>query len=685
MSRRVTYVPGLDGLRALAVLAVMAYHGGLSFLPGGFFGVDAFFVLSGFLITTLLLAESAASGRVRLGAFWARRARRLVPALLLVLLFVVLYTRYVAGPGAYPSLRGDTLATLLYSANWRFVADGQSYGALTGPVTPLLHMWSLAIEEQFYIVWPLVVLALVRRRRRTAGSAPSVLFGLSLVGALASALDMALRFHPGGNPTTVYFSTDTHAQSLLIGTALGAGLARWRQASAGEGRASEPSRRARAMVGGTGVLGVAVCAWAWSQLSYGQSLVYRGGFLLVSLSVAAVVASLVLRPAGALSRLLSIPPLRFLGRISYGMYLWHFPIDIALGPGPTHLQGIGLFLLRSGVTVAVSTLSYYGLELPVRTGSVPALTRLRLGAPAAVVGAAALVAVTTLPAPASGAPLPSSSLVTAAGGPAVSGAFAHAPVRVLLVGDSVALTLGAGLGDAAHQAGISLEDEGILGCGVAMGTVMWADIDGQEQQAPVVPPCQSDPSTGVPWPAAWRSWLAEVRPNVVVLLAGRWEVVDRLYDGRRTNILHPAFAAYVKDMLEEAVDVGTSTGARMVLMTAPCYSLGDQFDGSPFPEDDPGRVEAYNRLVEEVAAEHPGTVAVQDLYAMVCPGGRFTPNLHGTPLRTPDGIHFDTAPGTGAALLAPRILPEWEELGHAQEAAGGTVPSGPLPTRLAPA
>jgi peptidoglycan/LPS O-acetylase OafA/YrhL len=674
---RLAYMPGLDGIRALAVLAVMAYHGGLSFLPAGFFGVDAFFVLSGFLITTLLVTESASAGRIAVRAFWGRRARRLLPALLLMLVFVVLYARFVAPSGAYPGLRWDALASLFYSANWRFIANGQSYTATAGPVTPLLHMWSLAIEEQFYIVWPLLLLVVMRLRRGDPTRALRTLLAVSVGGALASALEMGLVFGSGSDPTRAYFGTDTHAQCLLVGTALAAGLALWRRRQP----VADLSRAGRRAVSAGGVAGVGVCAWAWSQLQYDQAFVFRGGFLLVSVSVAAVIASVVLEPAGLLARGLALPPLRFLGRISYGMYLWHFPLDIALSAARTGTEGATLFLLRAGATVAVSTLSFYVVERPLRAGAVAAAIKARVVAPAAVVATAALVVAATVPAAASGAPLPSPGTAVRA---AAAGAGPAAPVRVLLVGDSVALSLGVGLTYQATRSHITLEDLGILGCGVAFGTVLWADDAGQEQPFTIAPPCQSGAGAGVPWTDAWRSWLGEVHPNVVVLLAGRWEVTDHLYDGVRTDILHAGFAAYVRGMLERAVAIGTSTGAHMVLMTAPCFSEGEQPDGSPFPEDDIRRVEAYNRLVDEVGAANPSKVTVQDLFSMACPGRRFTTTLHGAPFRSADGVHFDTAPGTGADLLAPRILPEWENLGHAQQAAGGSVVTTPLPTTFSP-
>jgi peptidoglycan/LPS O-acetylase OafA/YrhL len=669
-------MPALDGMRAFAVLAVMAYHSGLSILPAGFFGVDAFFVLSGFLITTLLVTEWDSTRGIALRAFWARRARRLLPALLVMLVFVALYARFVATPGMYPGLRWDSIAALFYSANWHFIVSNQNYFVQAGAVSPLLHTWSLAIEEQFYIVWPLVVLAIMRFGRKDTTRALKTLLVVSVVGAVASALEMALLFTPGTDPTREYFGTDTHAQCLLAGAALAAAVALWRR------HRSTPvsSVRGRRMLSGVGLVGVGVCAWAWSQWQYGQTLVFRGGFLIVSVSVAAVILSTVLHPTGVVARALSWGPLRFIGQISYGMYLWHFPLDIALTGSRTGLQGTALFLFRTLVTVAVSTVSFYGLERPIRRGTLLSSTRALVATPVAVLVTAGIVLLATV-APA-GAAATSTNPTTASTTPPVSipASLASAPVRVMIVGDSVALTLGVGL--AFHQAQwhIDMSNLAILGCGVDQGSNIWDDVQGRLEETAIADPCRVVAKKGyVPWPTAWSEWVRIVRPNVVVLLAGRWEADDRLYEGHRTNILNKAYAQYTKEQLERAVTIGTSTGARMVLMTSPCFSEGEQLDGSPWPQDDIRRVQEYNTLVKEVGSENPSKVTVQDLYSMTCPDGKFQASLNGQPLRDADGVHFALVPGAGAALLAPKILPLWEELGHEQEAAGGKIPKGPAP------
>jgi hypothetical protein len=296
--------------------------------------------------------------------------------------------------------------------------------------------------------------------------------------------------------------------------------------------------------------------------------------------------------------------------------------------------------------------------------------------------------------------VPATPLVTL-----VPAAYRADPVRVLLVGDSQALTLGLGLQAAvkdnpAAYDNMNILDEGTLGCGVADGTTA------VERGAlfNVGWPCTPDPQNGncspggifgaqkfVPcqaWTSAWADWVAQMKPNVVVLLAGGGEVLDRMYEGHLTDILDPSFAAYVKSQLEQAVAVATAGGARMILETKPCQSTGEQPDGDPWPEDSADRQAAYNRLLRQVAAAHPGQVYVQDLNSYVCPGGQYTADLDGVPIRQPDGVHFAYGQADeGGSYLAPVLLPYWETIGHLQEAAtnGASVNVGPLPVYYAPA
>ena len=316
--------PGLDGVRALAVLAVMGFHAGVSELSGGFLGVDVFFVLSGFLITDLLVVQYDRLGRLDLKSFWARRARRLLPPLA-VMLVVVTAAATVIEPSQEGSLRLALLAAATYTSNWYQIAHHVSYFASLGPMPPLDHLWSLAIEEQFYLIWPLIlwflILRLPTRRARIIAT---------LLGAGMSALAMALEYTPGGNPSAVYYGTYTHASALLIGSALALAYPLATLSST----AANLTRRLDAV----GVAGLAVLAWAIGHFSGSDPAVYPFGLILAAVGAAGLVAAAA--STGVISAMTSLPPLRWLGVRSYAMYLWHWPV-IALtgavaGQAPPH-------------------------------------------------------------------------------------------------------------------------------------------------------------------------------------------------------------------------------------------------------------------------------------------------------------------------------------------------------------
>ncbi|WP_460447057.1 acyltransferase family protein, partial [Angustibacter aerolatus] len=354
----------LDGLRAVAVTAVVVYHLGSgtgSVLPGGFLGVDLFFVLSGYLITGLLLAEHARTGRIALGAFWARRVRRLLPALLLVLLVVCAATWWAARPETWPARRADVLWTLGYAANWHFVAVGEDYFAAYAGASPLRHAWSLSIEEQFYAAWPLlvaVVLGLAARARRSdAGRRALGVVSVLLVAGSAAAL--ALELDPRA-PARAYYGTEGRVQELLVGALLTLVLPRLRRLPSWAGWLG-----AAGLVAGLGLGDDAAPAY------------YRGGALAFCVAVALVVAAVEQAPASALGRALSWRPAVALGRVSYGVYLWHWPVLVLLPqPGPPGEPRWWLVqAVRVLATLAAAGLSYRLVELPVQRGGVPWLRR----------------------------------------------------------------------------------------------------------------------------------------------------------------------------------------------------------------------------------------------------------------------------------------------------------------------
>jgi hypothetical protein len=239
----------------------------------------------------------------------------------------------------------------------------------------------------------------------------------------------------------------------------------------------------------------------------------------------------------------------------------------------------------------------------------------------------------------------------------------------MLFGDSTALTLGWSLGakPLATKYNYSFQDLGSLGCGVALGTTVRARGKDLPEPStcnglPVVP---GTPLDGRPWPVQWQTHIAISHPNVVVLLAGRWEVVDRTYQGAWTNILHPAYADYVKDVLEYASKLVAATGANMVFMTAPCIDEAKQPNGTPWPENQPARLAEYNKLVGQVAAENPTTDSVVNLDGVVCPHGKFDSKYKGVTIRDSDGVHFKL---TAGLILAPALMPPIVASGRAQMA-----------------
>ena len=362
------YMPGLDGLRAVAVLAVIAYHLQLPFAPGGLLGVGVFFTLSGYLITDLLLGQHAVSGQLRLTEFWLRRARRLLPALFVMLAVVAVWVALL-DRAQLPGLRPAMAAAAGYVSNWWLIVQHSSYFARFGPPSPLGHLWSLAVEEQFYLIWPWLLLLGLRAAPGRRGR--YWLTAATLALAAASAAGMTLLYHPGYDPTRVYDGTDTRAFALMIGAALAfvwpSRLLR-----------SELGARGRWLLdgaGAAGLIGILLLVWRTGQYS---PFLYRGGMVLLSAGTAAVVAASA-SPASRIGRALGWGPLRWVGVRSYGIYLWHYPIIVLTTPangGESPARGAA----QLAASVAAAALSWQFIEEPVRHGAIGRLwARLRGG------------------------------------------------------------------------------------------------------------------------------------------------------------------------------------------------------------------------------------------------------------------------------------------------------------------
>jgi peptidoglycan/LPS O-acetylase OafA/YrhL/lysophospholipase L1-like esterase len=366
------YMPGLDGLRAIAVLAVIAYHEQFGWAPGGLLGVGVFFTLSGFLITSILVSQWSAIGKLKLGDFWLHRARRLLPALFVMLAVVTAWVT-VADRARLASLRGSVGAAAAYFSNWYIIAQNQSYFARFAPPAPLDHLWSLAVEEQFYLLWPLLLIGglLLLRRRHAATAWLMLPTGIAAAG---SAVAMTLLYQPGMDPTRVYEGTDTRAFGLLIGAMLA--LA-W---PSGSKRGEHSAQRrwpgyALDTVGLAGLAGIGVMIWKVGEYS---AFAYHGGLVLLSFATVAVVAATAY-PASIVGAALGWRPLRWIGVRSYGIYLWHYPVIVMTTPAGAKpsLPTAGLQIAAS---ILLAALSWQLIEEPIRHGAIGRTwARLRAG------------------------------------------------------------------------------------------------------------------------------------------------------------------------------------------------------------------------------------------------------------------------------------------------------------------
>jgi peptidoglycan/LPS O-acetylase OafA/YrhL len=351
------YLPGLDGLRAISVVAVLLYHAEMPWLNGGFLGVEVFFVISGYLITLLLTQEHERTSTISLKAFWLRRARRLLAALytLLATVSVVVLIFYREDAS---KLAGQVWAALTYVTNWFLIFSDESYFALTERPLVFQHLWSLAIEEQFYLVWPLLLFGLLRVFK----GRPVPIAGVITLGAIASLLWMAYLYEPAMDPSRAYYGTDSRASGLLLGAAL---ALVWKP---GHRFRREPQVKQVAL-DLVGLIALGVVIGCFAQFRDTDTFLFRGGFAVLSLMSCAAIAAAV-HPGTAIGRLLGLPFMTWIGKRSYSLYLWHWPIFVYTQPEiDTPLTLYPTLVLRLALTVGAAELSYRYVEVPIRNGA----------------------------------------------------------------------------------------------------------------------------------------------------------------------------------------------------------------------------------------------------------------------------------------------------------------------------
>ncbi|MFN8018202.1 MAG: acyltransferase family protein [Acidimicrobiales bacterium] len=633
---RLPHVAALDGLRGAAVAAVLLYHA--RHLTGGWLGVDLFFVLSGYLITALLLQGWRRDGAVGLRDFWSRRVRRIGPALVVSLVGVGIYAATVARPSEMLSIRRDGLATLFEVANWRAIlVDGDYWAAQLRP-SPLLHTWSLSIEEQLYLVWPLVLVGVLAWRRR-----PRAVLVAAAGLAVASMVELVVLHHLGASRARLYYGTDTRASAMLLGAALAAG-----RLTLGPERWAA-TRRARQVAGLLAAAGLAV---AWVALDGSTALPYQGALPLATVGAALVVASVADRNhPGLLGRALGVAPLVWLGTISYGVYLYHVPIYLVLGEARTGLRGWPLFAIQVAVTLALAAASYRFLELPIRE------RRMLHGRQArAAVPAGAAIAIIALVAGTLGARQAPGQLAEVAG--TVDRSSVPGAPTVMLAGDSVPLLLGVELSKQRDDLGVSVLNRAVPGCHLlaSLGPVRGVEGDVRHDVA--------DCSEG----GQYRRDVEDHKPDVIALMFGEFPNESVELDGRWSMPCQEVYLRALRDRLDAVVGDLRASGAPVVLVTAPGTSVSWILERVAPGMDE--RVRCTNQVLEDLARDTPG-VSVVDLASYVCPTGQDCKTHIGDADLRPDGLHFQ---GDGAAAINRWLVPR--VLAAARDGRGGSGSDG---------
>jgi len=589
MPRSLAHRPVLDGLRGVAVAMVLVYHLRPGALPGGFIGVDVFFVLSGYLIGSLLLVEQQEDGSIDLRRFVVRRARRLVPAMLLMVSALAVYGATWANPFELQRLREQGIATVLSVANWLFIAQGVTYTDVIAGASPLRHVWSLSIEEQFYLFLPAMMWLLVRAR--LANLRRVVLIGALALAAISAGWSAWLSVS-GASLARTYFGTDTRAHALLLGVALGAVQL---------GRPSPTARRGVAAAGAAlGAVLLGVFAWVGDESA---AFMPRYGFLLVAVGAALLIAGI--DHLGLLRRLLSTRPVVGLGLVSYGVYLWHWPVIIVLDSARTGLAdgSVGLIALQLGVTMALSLASYFLVERPIRAGAL----RRRLGRgpaawawPLAAAVTVALLVVATRPPASVASPAPSTSAA------AVSASSTTRPTepvdeppRLMMFGDSVAHSLAGGEvrsdmnvvpWEPSQATAPGLWSQARPGCSFLPGlVVVQAGAEGADLSG---------------FCGAWRSELGpsldeQHSTHLVVLLSN--DMFDRSIDGRSVPFGSDEYLLLLDELLDEFAGIADAHDAELVLLAAA------PMEG---PYANPDDHAAAMAVLLQVAADTMGATAV---------------------------------------------------------------------------
>lgn len=613
----------MDGLRALSVTAVFAYHLNYEWASGGFLGVDVFFVLSGYLITSLLLAEWSHTGTIDFRAFWGRRARRLLPACFFLLGVLSLYAVLIAPPDQLDTLREDMLATIFYLQNWWLIAQGSSYFDLYSAPSPLRHTWSLAIEEQFYIFWPLIALGVLYTQRKSR----KVFAAVCAAGILASAMIM-VALYDAADPSRAYYDTGSRAHTLLVGALLALLL---------EGREELLNRYSKTITI-AGSLAFVTCIACFALVNGHSFRLYHGGSLLFCLAVS-VVIMVAIKPGNRdpLSALLCLKPVQKLGLISYGVYLWHWPVIVLLPRSRLGLDGTELALAQILITLLLSTFSYLYIEQPFRSGALKHKITAWHG-----VGSVTLLVIAIGISTHGGTKARPDYLVDRKDPINTTTPSTDGRYTIGVVGDSVATSLYPGLQKAFEPLGIEVVNHSHPGCGFLVAhsitregnDIPWTEECGRGHQGYIT------------------QFLAGSSFPQLVFWMSTWDHTDQLLNGRRIRFQTEEGIALFRESLDQAVQRFNERGMLVVLTTFPSRTVSDF---APADLDPDGDDRTYARLIREYADANPDRVRLLDVAMMLCPDGPPCPSeIEGFNPRPKDGGHYSPE---GAYWLAQKLQP----------------------------
>lgn len=644
--RKLPHYPGLDGVRGLAALGVLFFHGGFEWARGGYLGVSLFFTLSGFLITRLLLDGYAHAGRVDFVKFWGGRLRRLAPALLVMLGLVIVLGLFVWDANQRAALAGDVESSLAYVANWRFLFSGHSYSDLFSTPSPLQHCWSIAVEEQFYLVFPVIVavtLKLAHGSRRVLRRELVVLAGIALV------LPFVLANHD-----RIYYGTDTRAFEILAGCLLAFPFLRTRR--------PEGSR----VAAGLGLVALVATLVMWSTVGQTQDWLYTGGFALVALVNVAMVHGAIV--PGPVRTVMSVRPLRYVGKISYGLYLYHWPIFLWLDAERTGLAPVPLFFVRCAITFALATASFVFLEMPIRERRM--FRSWSYGAALATsVAIVLVVAIAFVPTRSEakstvGQDLARNLPVATTSPTAVT--TERRPLRVYIYGDSTGDQFALGLYEwsLTHPGTVEIKANVHHTCALADFAGIRFNPDGDAAQDV----CEEERAM-IP------ADLDTYRPDVAYVISGPSNTTDvRLPDDDTWRALgDPLVDQFMADSMANLSTVFAQHGVPTVWFDLP-YSDRLLPSADVFVANDRGRIDRYNELIAQLVAAQPSVTRLDWAEHI----NALTPEEDVT-LRV-DGVHV--LPQLLGGLLDDWL---WQDLVDTTDhAAAGLPPPPPTTTSTVP-